>query len=208
MRICHRCNTDRLTDPDFLSTRGHCAYCAIEDGMERAFPKGSTVLDVGSGMAIYHKFLHAWTGGELALLDAHLPYMVEHRPPEGIPLVIGDMMVTLPMLMGGVFDAVTCIDVIEHLEKRDAFLAIEQMKRIAPVVCVLTPNDVHPQSHDPYMDRDGNSLKGDHWQTHRSTWYRQDLESAGFEVELWENFHRVAGHGKSPHALWGTWKRG
>jgi ubiquinone/menaquinone biosynthesis C-methylase UbiE len=190
--ICPRCHLMM----GFVREYQHplCPPCMVEEAMLKEIEPGWSVLDVGSGLARYHPALHERTDGNLVLLDAHLPNMVAHQPPVGVPLFIGEAGVILPALRDGIFNVVMAIDVIEHLEKPAALDLVREMKRLAENrVLLFTPDGFMPQEKDNY------NLGGDHWQTHRSGWTADELRDLGFATTTWGTFH-------TPEigALWGV----
>lgn len=172
-----------------------CPPCMVWDGLQAALQPGWSVMDVGSGMAAYHGKLHALTDGNMALLDAHAPYMAAHKIPEGIVQYVGDLRRVLPTIRSCAFDAVLAIDLIEHLDKGDGIEALGEWKRIADQrVIVFTPEGFMPQDTDHY------GLGAEHWQTHRSGWSVEDLANHGFKVTRWPDFH-----GPGQGALFAIW---
>ena len=193
----------------------------LEDAILSFIEPGSSVLDVGSGIAHYTIAL-AKRAGRLTLLDAHQPYLdrtlavlVNVRRSDGSPIAVSSRCGDASVIFKGCvrqaradvlgdlppYDYALAIDVIEHMPPEDGRAVIEGMKVIASGVALFIPEGAHPQHADPY------GMGGDHWQTHRSTWFAKDLEALGFTVERWLGFHRNAGHGKEPNALWATWRR-
>lgn len=86
---------------------------------------------------------------------------------------IGDIKKLLEFYKNKSFDACVAIDVIEHLNKKDALKLIEDMEAIArKKVVILTPNGFY-ETHN----YDGNPH-----QVHRSGWKKTDLEKLGYRV--------------------------
>lgn len=180
--VCARCKNAISFSWDYPYAT--CPPCRVEEAILVGICPGWSVLDVGAGLGRYHKALHAKTDGNLVLLDAHLPNIVAHKPPSDATIFIGDALKILPTLMPRIFDAVIAIDVIEHLEKSDARVLIDEMFRVAERrVLLFTPDGFMPQ------DKDNYNLGGDYWQTHRSGWTASELRSLGFDVERWPDLH-------------------
>lgn len=81
------------------------------------------------------------------------------------------------------YDVITCIDVIEHLEKEDALLVISELKRIArKKVIIFTPNGFVEQ-HDglPGSWGENNPI----FQKHRSGWDISDFQELNFKTTIY-----------------------
>jgi SAM-dependent methyltransferase len=70
------------------------------------------------------------------------------------------------------FDVVTCIEVIEHLEKSAGEKLLDELERIGSRVIVTTPNILFQQH-----EYDGNAL-----QRHLSHWRPSDFRKRGYDV--------------------------
>jgi ubiquinone/menaquinone biosynthesis C-methylase UbiE len=180
----------------------HSDLHTLHDRLMAEIPQGSSVLDVGAGLAKYHDLLVA-KGCKLTLLDAHKPYLDERVAKFGdaIRVIHGEALETLQDCTLR-WDVVIGIDFLEHLSQKDAWSLTEEFRVIGRKVVLFVPEGNHPQEVDHYH------MGGDHWQTHRSTWTAPDLEVLGFTVERWLDFHRWAkDRGADPGALWAVWER-
>lgn len=96
------------------------------------------------------------------------------------------------------FDAVSAMDVIEHLTKKQAFRFIDNMERIArKKVIILTPNGFCKQGHydnNPYQD-------------HHSGWSVRDFKKRKYNVHGLRSFRWLRGEFASikyrPWFFWG-----
>ena len=70
------------------------------------------------------------------------------------------------------FDVVTCLEVIEHLDKEVGSRLIEEMQRIGRRVIIGTPDRFHEQP-----EFDGNRL-----QRHQSLWSPKEMKHLGYKV--------------------------
>lgn len=71
------------------------------------------------------------------------------------------------------YDAVICLDVIEHIEKKDALKLVRDMEGIAAKkVIILTPNGFYHQ----------HALEGNPYQIHKSGWRAEDFSHIGYNV--------------------------
>lgn len=188
----------------------HSDLNTLHDRLAAEIPNGSSVLDVGAGLAKYHQLLID-KGCKLTLIDAHKPYLDERaaRFPQAI-LVHGEAEFELRRYVYDVgqrglprWDVALGIDFLEHTDTTLARKIAFAMREVANRVILFVPEGNHPQDKDHY------AMGGDHWQTHRSTWYAADLEQLSFTVERWVDFHAwaVNERGNDPGALWATWRR-
>jgi ubiquinone/menaquinone biosynthesis C-methylase UbiE len=177
VKTCARCHNS-MGPPYDMNTV--CPPCFVEANILNVTDREGSVLDVGSGLGRYIPALHNHVDGNIVLLDAHPHYMnAMVKQPEKVVHIVGDLRLVLPMIGDNSFDTVLAIDVIEHLTKEDAFIAIRHMQRIAERrVAVFTPDGFMPQDKDHY------GMGGDHWQTHRSGWTIEDLKEIGFHTVL------------------------
>ncbi len=95
------------------------------------------------------------------------------------------------------FDAVICIDVIEHLTKKEVYNLIKKMEKWAnKKIIIYTPNEYVFQE-----EYDGNPL-----QKHKSGWNTQKLENLGFQVYGINGWKLLRGYKGSikykPYLLW------
>lgn len=77
--------------------------------------------------------------------------------------------------------AVYILDVIEHLERRDAFAVLALARQIvATQVVIYTPLGFVDQTTDAW------GMGGDYWQTHRSGWTPEDFPAAdGWRTDMY-----------------------
>lgn len=185
----------------------HSDLTTLHGRLLAEIPSGSSVLDVGAGLATYHELLIA-KGCKLTLVDAHKPYLDERRELFGDAIqwihgdaldVMGEWAFTHPSAS---WDVILGVDFLERLSRESAQFFVDNTQALGRKVILFVPEGNHPQEVDHY------GLGGDHWQTHRSQWYAADLEDLGFTVERWLDFHRWAkDRGCDPGALWAVWER-
>jgi SAM-dependent methyltransferase len=82
---------------------------------------------------------------------------------------------------------VECIigqDIIEHLFKIKARELLRWIETVATKRIILfIPVGYHPQT------KDDRGMGNDYYQTHRSTWYPEDMERLGYDVWFYPNWH-------------------
>ena len=90
-----------------------------------------------------------------------------------------------PKLLDKSIECVIGIDIIEHFSKEEAIKLIHTCEKIASKCLIFfVPVGNHPQT------KDDRGLGNDHYQTHRSTWYPEDMEKLGYEVFHYPNWHK------------------
>jgi SAM-dependent methyltransferase len=72
----------------------------------------------------------------------------------------------------GSFDVVTCVEVIEHLERGAGLRLLDELERVGRHVIVSTPNG--------FLEQD--DLEGNPLQRHRSEWSVADFRARGYDV--------------------------
>lgn len=97
------------------------------------------------------------------------------------------------------YDAVICIDVLEHIEKKAAEILIQRMKLAAKKKVILYVPNGFIQQDDLYDE-------GNTFQEHVSDWTPHDLQQLGFSVTGFAGWKYLRGRGgdiriKSPRIL-------
>ena len=94
-------------------------------------------------------------------------------------------------------DCIVGMDIVEHLWVADAKKLLGVCERAcAKCLIFFIPVGHHPQTTD---DR---GFGNDFFQTHRSTWYPEDMESLGYEVWHYPNWHKNIKPPKEKGAMW------
>jgi ubiquinone/menaquinone biosynthesis C-methylase UbiE len=127
-----------------------------------------TVLDIGCGRGAFKVFKEYETTG-IDVFQENIRRAEENG--NYAHLIQGD--VRQLSFDDKSFDAVTCIEVIEHLTKEEGQKLLREIERIAKKVIVITTPwgfDSLPKRKDnPYLD-------------HQSGWYPYEFEKLGFKV--------------------------
>ena len=143
-------------------------------------PKGSTVLDVGCGNGHNMAWVNAYgdykvTGidinkKDLAIAKKRKCY-IEKNKPVYEKLVIADL--TKKTTFKKKFDVVVSSQLVEHLEKKDAFALIKKMEKWASKkIIVATINGFFQFNHREVGEHD----------VHRSGWTTREFKMMGYEV--------------------------
>jgi len=134
----------------------------------------ATVLDVGAGYGKYGLLAREFGGAtRVDAIDA-----VEPRFPVYDHVYRGDLRALDTLLPADAphYDLALFIDVIEHLEKADAWKFLDTLTRRARKVLITTPWGFRPQQ-----------IEGMPWETHRSGWYPWEFRSR-YRVHRWSVF--------------------
>lgn len=91
-------------------------------------------------------------------------------------------------------DTAMFCDSLEHLTEVDALELIGKLKERVTRIIAFVPIGDHKQDHGP-----------EHPQTHRSIWTAGMLADLGFDVTVWDDFHRWEAADKSTKAALGVW---
>ncbi|WP_395704132.1 hypothetical protein [Aquabacterium sp.] len=97
---------------------------------------------------------------------------------------VGDALQLLPTIADGAYELVMAIDILEHFDKADGLRFLQQCRRIARrMALVSTPKDFVEQH-----------VEANPFEDHRSVWSREDLAAQGYG--------RVLPNGESWIAAW------
>lgn len=130
-----------------------------------------TILDVGSGDGVRTKQL-ALKGKIIDGIELFKPYVAASRKTGVYRHVYQENALHFKYTPRS-FDAVIALQVIEHIEKKQAIALISRLEKAAKkMVFIATPN-----GHFPQEEYDQNPL-----QVHQSTWTSDDFTSRGYEV--------------------------
>jgi 2-polyprenyl-3-methyl-5-hydroxy-6-metoxy-1,4-benzoquinol methylase len=142
--------------------------------LRRLVSDSDSVLDIGCGRR--PQVLDLATPSKYLGVDVHEPSIQALRESDRFTLLPDSearvMKIADLTIEENSFDVVLCLDVIEHLTRGEGLELLENLKRWAKrVVLVSTPNGFLRQ--DPY---DGNDF-----QMHLSGWTVDDFYAAGFQ---------------------------
>lgn len=148
--------------------------------MAAALEGCDTVLDLGCGTASMVQ--HFCDGRRVIGLDRYFPSLIENRLRTSYAAWVHADLRALPFGPRSV-DAVTALDVLEHLDKEEGAFRLAEWEMIARKrVILLTPNGFVPQ---PASDNP--------WQEHRSGWTPEDFEERGYDVRGVYGWKRLRG---------------
>lgn len=134
-----------------------------------------SALDVGGGPGRTFRRIRQLVPIPYAVgLDIFRPYILQAKEQKVYDDHVLAKASCLPFKDSS-FDVVVALQVIEHMHKEEALIAIKQMERIAKKKVILsTPRGVYPQE----------AYDGNPYQVHESTWDIGEIESLGYRVIL------------------------
>uniref|UniRef100_A0A832I2G0 Class I SAM-dependent methyltransferase n=1 Tax=Eiseniibacteriota bacterium TaxID=2212470 RepID=A0A832I2G0_UNCEI len=160
-----------------MPTSEHRQIPHVCDVLQRERPRA--VLDVGAGWGKYGLLAREYGGAErVDAVDVNPP-----RYPVYDHVWLGDLRALERVLPADAphYDLALIIDVLEHLEKPDAFALLDRLVARASKVLVTTPWGFRPQE-----------VPGQPFETHRSGWHPWDF-SRRYRLHRWSAFpgHRT-----------------
>ena len=139
--------------------------------------QGKTIIDFGCGYGKWAHLIRCEIGkgsntSYIVGCDIYKPYLRQvkkYNPYDD--LVLCD--VRRPPFHARCCDIALALEVLEHLEKHEAILFLQELPQLAKQITLIsTPRDFYPQ----------NVLGGNQYQRHRSAWTADELKSRGYMV--------------------------
>jgi len=131
-----------------------------------------TILDVGCGQGEPMSFINKRRNFKVTGVDLFQPYLEKARRKAIYQDLINCNALSLPF-EDKTFDAVICMELLEHLEQTDGILLLDELERVArKQILLTTPTGKYEQ--DAY---DGNS-----YQEHKFLWTPESLRSYGYKI--------------------------
>ncbi len=155
-----------------MPTSEHWQIPWVVDLIARAQP--ASVLDVGAGWGKYGVLTREYAAPQrVDAVDVNPP-----RYPVYDHLYLGDVRELDRLIPADTprYDLALFIDVIEHLEKAEAWTLLDRLARRARRVLVVTPGGFRAQE-----------VPGQPFETHRSGWYPWEF-GRRFRVRAWRVF--------------------
>lgn len=133
-----------------------------------------SILDVACGLSLKSKFIPAQIRVGVDIYDKYFDHIEADVP---YVVIKHDVRKLNDIFVPKSFDLVIALDVIEHIEKKEALDMIAQCEKIARKAVILeTPKGYIPQN----IDVLGHG--GHEYQTHRCGWEAEELEKMGYAV--------------------------
>jgi len=152
--------------------RPHIPFTALNTVWRHIDKNNKTLLDVGCGKGLPFEFINRKQKYFLVGLDAFEPYLKECKK-KGIHDTYVQADVRQLPFADNTFDSVLCLEVLEHLEKKDGEKLLDELERVATRQVILsTPVGNYKQ--DIY---DGNPN-----QEHKYIWSPTEIRGKGYKV--------------------------
>lgn len=119
------------------------------------------------------------------------PYITAEVDHFGVPVIKdcirihGSVLDYKKLLEGYDLDTAMIVDVLEHFEKEVAFEFIENLKKDFKKIILMVPAGVFPQE----VDHSG--FGADEYQTHRSSWFEEDIKKLGFDEVILDDVYFI-----------------
>jgi len=133
-----------------------------------------SILDVGCGRGIIGALLRIYRDPERVIgIDSFRPSIDFVRKLGVYDEVIEQDITKAPIPFDDKsFDLVLCLEVIEHLEKKEGLKLLDELTRVGKRVIISTPGVYYQQQ----------MYDGNPYQVHQSQYSVRELEKRGFEV--------------------------
>lgn len=155
---------------EYLIAPANMQHREIKESKILSFVRGKTVLDCGCGRGRWGYLLNKRRFVVVGF-DITRKYLLEAKKLRRyLMLIKADASKPLPFNDNS-FDTVLAVEVIEHLTKEKGYLFIEEIKRVAKKLVVLTTPEGFFK-----LNGDGNEAE-----THKSGWAMQEFEENGFK---------------------------
>jgi SAM-dependent methyltransferase len=160
-----------------------------------------SIIDVGCGIGVYgfmiriylemydddknflKKLLSSLWDIRIDAIEGFRPY-VDFIPRWAYDrIMVGDVFEILPKLPSKSYDLALAVAILEHLERKDGDVFLEELKRIAKKVIVSVPKIWGPQQ-----------VLENPLENHRSHWIWEDFQERGFS--------RIIPHDRSLIVVW------
>lgn len=156
----------------------------IENTVQRIFereglyPTGKirTVLDVGCGLSLKSQYIDA---DVRVGVDIYRPFLEKIEADAPYAVVNADALEIGNLFLPRSFDLVLLLDILEHMQKKDALRVMDMAEQIARVAVIAeSPKGYVPQNIDIW------GHGGHIYQTHRCSWEPEEFAARGYHVLL------------------------
>lgn len=166
--------------------------------------KGSKcVVELGAGFFNRLKSVNSNVKTKIGI-EIYKPYIDNSYYHDCIK-INGDILDYKELLKEYEFDTVMIIDVLEHLEKDVAFKLIADLKNDFNKILLDLPLGKYEQHEDT------TGFDGHEYQTHRSYWFKEDIEKLKFNINVLDEYHHINSFRKDNNldtgCYFGVWEK-
>jgi SAM-dependent methyltransferase len=153
--------------------RWRLPFTALTKALRGIDKSVETVLDVGCGKGFPARLLAKKGGFQIVGVDIFMPYLIMAKNAKAFQdLILADLRNLLPFRDKS-FDAVICIEVIEHLKKEEGKRLLFELERVAKKKVIVTT----PVGFVKHPSENGNPFS-----IHRSSWHPYEFKEMGYTV--------------------------
>lgn len=143
--------------------------------------KSKTVVELGAGFFRNLSFID--DSVKKIGIEIWKPY-IDNAVYRNCVKIQGDIRNFENLITKEEMDCTLMCDILEHFEKNEALILIQNIMKSFNKTLLMVPEGIHIQDHDV------TGYGADEYQSHKSTWYFDDIVDLGFdEVELDPYFH-------------------
>lgn len=140
--------------------------------------KSTHLIEFGAGFFDKLKYVPLPKEKKIGI-EIYKPY-IDNAKYTNCIMIEGDIHNYRTLLDNSLFDTCMYCDVLEHFDKEDAINLINMNKIDFNKILLMIPEDEHPQ------ELDVTGYGGHTYQTHRSTWYIEDIINLGFQNIIYD----------------------
>lgn len=161
--------------------------------------RGSKVV-VEFGAMFFDKLWRVDEGIKKIGIEIWGPY-IENATFHDCKKIKGDMLMFEELLLPEEMDCALIVDALEHVGKEEGIDWIRRLQKSFNKIVLMVPEGEH------FQDKDYFQMGADFYQTHRSTWWKEDLLVLGFqEIERDSNHHGITDKINNG-ALFAIWRK-
>lgn len=151
------------------------------------------------GSMFFDKLSHTRSTKKIGI-EIWKPY-IEAAKYDGCVKIHGDFREFEKLISKEDMDCAMFIDTLEHLTKEDAVILMEKVMNKFNKVLLMIPEGDYP------LHKDVTGMGADEHQTHRSTWFLEDIKKLGFKNIIVDPvFHSGSGY-KNTGCIFAIWNK-
>lgn len=169
----------------------------LENWIKENTKECKSVVEFGS--MFFDKLSHASCPKKIGI-EIWEPYILNSKYNDCIKIQ-GDFTKFEEFIDKEDMDCAMFIDSLEHLDRETAFSLMKKVMNNFNKVLLMIPEGTY------HLERDVTGLGADFFQTHRSTWYENDIKQLGFSnIIVDKYFHEGAGY-ENTGCIFAIWNK-